>query len=999
MFQRFIGFSGRLSRRLPFWAVFGWAWLANLLLLAVMIAFRAVKTSGIAHTFEFEDVPLLHFLDVQFPWLVLAMLLSGICLGFFLLSGAVSARKENRPFPYSLLVRCGLMWGLGAIACRFTQPEPGLGVNIETVGVLDWLTLLLACAAAWSLLDWMAHQTQSGDLPPLCRPPRPEHSFVRMSLIYLLGCASIAIFTFREHTKFWDVKRNGGFDYLPFFLPEEIEQANWLFYSTSLLFASLAALGGCAAYLSLTALSRSERRTGEFFTLSDARRQALVLALFWSAALSVPWEVKILPEIISNDGWILPAVTLGFSSSALMPLLMVSGLSLRRDFESSARRSALLDQSPSLPRRSEMAFWNFLLFPVYPWIRLLYPKRTPAILRAGGLMILTALMVGTLTWVFQKADELFDFDDWRGMLNSGLFPCLQVLMSLLAACWVYLAGSQILGWFQRKSAEPIDSPLQTHPIRSVLSLTIRLSAVGLALGALTAASWPFWGWHQISENVFARAVEFSDRHEFEIRFLHWLFDADRDGYAAVLHGADPDDTDPNIQAGGLKAPQIVPVHIDQFEIADAEKAKSFPNVAIFYLEGVTCRSISAYGKRNLPNGLIATPHMDSIAREGTMFTDARCYYPSTWDGWFAVNCGRFLRIQEMHAGSPFGDRYSRYNNLYKVLKLAGINRWCHADTEPYFDLFVPEELRHEESTAWKSGKDYNSSVSSEEEDKGIWRGDKRAERIVEFIDSIEPGERFFFCEHMSDTHFPWEHTPDDRAAELGFPEGLEIYEADAVLPRGGKHIKYSRYLQTITRMDAQIGTILKKLKEKNLYDNTIIVIVSDHGCQWFEHEHMYYVSHLYEQSLEVPLIIKAPSFPQGRVSHEPVLQIDVLPTLMELAGIRHANPTPEYPMTCQSLVPLLYGKDVDSCRYQNRDMILCTHYDMLGVISNFKHKMIFDRPTGTFMVFDLKNDPGETINLADTRPDLKAQLLEKLRVLAERNASFIGQIKASPARK
>jgi hypothetical protein len=49
------------------------------------------------------------------------------------------------------------------------------------------------------------------------------------------------------------------------------------------------------------------------------------------------------------------------------------------------------------------------------------------------------------------------------------------------------------------------------------------------------------------------------------------------------------------------------------------------------------------------------------------------------------------------------------------------------------------------------------------------------------------------------------------------------------------------------------------------------------------------------------------------------------------------------------------------------------------------------------MVFDLKNDPGETLNLADSRPELKAELLEKLRVLAEQHPSFIGQIQASDA--
>jgi arylsulfatase A-like enzyme len=147
------------------------------------------------------------------------------------------------------------------------------------------------------------------------------------------------------------------------------------------------------------------------------------------------------------------------------------------------------------------------------------------------------------------------------------------------------------------------------------------------------------------------------------------------------------------------------------------------------------------------------------------------------------------------------------------------------------------------------------------------------------------------------------------------------------------------------------------------------------------------------------MIIKVPGIPGGRVSHEPVLQIDVVPTLAEIAGLRLANPVPEYPQTCQSLVPLLKGEsDYDPTRYRGRDMILCTHYDTLGVISNFEHKMIFDRPTGTYMIFDLKEDPGETVNLADTRPDLKNMLLEKLRFLTDRHASFIGEIEASNER-
>jgi len=118
---------------------------------------------------------------------------------------------------------------------------------------------------------------------------------------------------------------------------------------------------------------------------------------------------------------------------------------------------------------------------------------------------------------------------------------------------------------------------------------------------------------------------------------------------------------------------------------------------------------------------------------------------------------------------------------------------------------------------------------------------------------------------------------------------------------------------------------------------------------------------------------------------------------MELAGIRLANPGDGVPMTCQSLVPLMRGNPShpELQRYRLRDVPLTTHYDQLGVISNFQHKLIFDRPSGTYLLFSLTDDPGEIHNLVDERPDLKEALLAKLRVLLNRHKVIIGQIKRS----
>jgi arylsulfatase A-like enzyme len=223
---------------------------------------------------------------------------------------------------------------------------------------------------------------------------------------------------------------------------------------------------------------------------------------------------------------------------------------------------------------------------------------------------------------------------------------------------------------------------------------------------------------------------------------------------------------------------------------------------------------------------------------------------------------------------------------------------------------------------------------------------------------------------------------------------LTFYEQDAELPCGGRDEKYSQFFQSVTRTDAQIMRVLDKLKELRLYDHTMIVVVSDHGCQWWEHEHMYYVSHLYEQSLQVPLIVKVPGIAGGVMCNEPVLQLDVLPTVMDLAGVCLANPRADYPLPGRSLVPLMAqeASEEQLSQYRNRDLVLTTHYDTLGVISGFRDKLIFDRPTGTYWLFDLVEDPMERHNLVDDRPELLEAMLQRLREMVELHPAMIGSI-------
>jgi hypothetical protein len=1028
-----------------FWYVAALAWFCFVTMTVTLICFRGVKSSGIGNAIQFNDVPLLRHFDKKYHDYYSWTLRGGLALGAILLAGCWGCCRLGNPCSRGWMRRLSrsqrgaLVWIAalllflgGSLSNNRPDGFDTTATLLETfassssdssgssdasdssvladasntkatvlapLGWVDWAALVGLAVCGWLMppvIFALLSRSRPADVSRL-RVPQPTSFTIRNAMLYLLGSAAVMLYALRDHLKFWDPEKNGGYDYRPFFREGEIPQANLVLYSTSLLFASLAALGACFVVgLFRLTLKRDAARSmaADAPSGEEGRHVSVLAALVWGGVLIIPWQVKLLPEITAERGWIMPVATLLGSAVALIPLIHISWLLLTWDFQrrALARLARHPEKVPFLPRRSELALWSFVLFAVYPLLR---------ILRVAGVVVLyfvTTLSCGAviagLTWFAIKADDVFNFEDWRGMLRSGLFPFLQVAFALLCGCFAYIVlrriGVLVAVLLARKAQKPAPADVGQVPnppevpgaARIPMRRIVRFAACAAAAASLAFASWPFWGWNGVRENVFTRVCEYNNRHRFELNFLHWLFDFDRDGYAAVLHGADPGDFDSSAQPGHLDPPRddnAVPM--DSFTVADAAKARALPNILFIFLEGVTPTSISAYGKRTVKG----TPNIDSVARDGTIFMQARCFYPSTWDGWFSTVTGRFLRIQEMDMSRPFGDRYSRYNNLYKVLRQPGIsiNRWCHMNCPPYYHSLVPEDMA---STAWMPN--FDSDISGADEERGIWRGDKRNQRILAFLDSLKPGDRFFAIEHMADTHFPWREIRE-----------LEWASADAYLHNGQRNRLYSNYFQNITRMDRQVGELLQKLKQKKLYDNTIIIIMSDHGCQWWEHEHMYYVSHLYDQSLLIPAIVKIPGISGGRRVYDPVLQVDILPTIMELAGIRQVQPRDDYPLPGRSLMPLIRDTATAAQKeaYRERDVPLTTHYDKLGVISQFRHKLIFNRPLGTYKLFDLEKDPMEMVNIVDDKPELLKEMLGKLRFLMRQNPAIIGGIQPSAA--
>ena len=112
------------------------------------------------------------------------------------------------------------------------------------------------------------------------------------------------------------------------------------------------------------------------------------------------------------------------------------------------------------------------------------------------------------------------------------------------------------------------------------------------------------------------------------------------------------------------------------------------------------------------------------------------------------------------------------------------------------------------------------------------------------------------------------------------------------------------YFASITFMDAQVGVLLEAMDRLKLWDNTIVVFMSDHGYHLGEHAGMWHKGSVMEESSRAPLIVAAPGAKRGEVSPRLVEYVDIYPTLVDFCGMK----VPDQ-LEGSSFVPLLTNPD------------------------------------------------------------------------------------------
>lgn len=169
-----------------------------------------------------------------------------------------------------------------------------------------------------------------------------------------------------------------------------------------------------------------------------------------------------------------------------------------------------------------------------------------------------------------------------------------------------------------------------------------------------------------------------------------------------------------------------------------------------------------------------------------------------------------------------------------------------------------------------------------------------------------------------------------------------------------KHRTYlkSNYLELVRLLDTEIAGLINLLSSPQLVGNTIVIIKSDHGEEFFEHGRVGHSNNLYQELIHTPLLVKIP-YSKSRKIHDFSQDIDIMPTLLDLVGIESPSQTQG-----MSLVPLMEN----SKDFINTYQISQKGYQDTTTFIKGDWKLIMNNYT-PFELYNLSQDPSEKKNI------------------------------------
>ncbi len=411
-----------------------------------------------------------------------------------------------------------------------------------------------------------------------------------------------------------------------------------------------------------------------------------------------------------------------------------------------------------------------------------------------------------------------------------------------------------------------------------------------------------------------------------------------------------------------------------------KSAKPPLNVLFIMSDQHNARALGCYG-----NAEIKTPNLDAMAAHGAVFTRALCQTAQCVPSRYSIWTGRYARSTGTYANGC--GQNAAENTVADLFHARGYV--CGTIGKHHMEM-TPQNHNHGFDVVEdpRSPWDYSKSLPYEQAHPGRAKVGEAAvpnekhnagviaQKTIEFLREHKAKPFVVWCSFHGPhspicVSKPWSAWYDP--AKLTLPPSWKHKDAqlpgmDGFLKKSGTYETELLYRQTlayyygyVSQIDHNIGLVLQELEQLGLAKNTIVVYTADHGEMMAEHGAWTKGGTGYEPTVRVPMIVRLPGvIPAGTRVNELACSIDLLPTLLEAAGL-------SIPANIQgrSLLALTQGKTNEWRKYAVSELGGSVDSQTVTLTSQ-THKYVRFKKGGTVeyeQLFDLVKDPWEMQNL------------------------------------